>query len=368
MLDFTSALYLGMRHPSRLLRPWPSLTGGVPAALAEDPEARRVAQGIAALQGCERGAAGASTLHLFWDLFGMMAGPGVRIYVDSGAYPIARWGVERAAGRGAAVCSFPHHDAGALRRQLHRDRNCGGEPIVVSDTFCPACGRAAPLQEYRDCARACGGTLILDDTQALGIFGPSPGPEAPYGRGGGGMLAASGVFGDGVMAVSSLAKGFGAPLAVLAGSASAIAEFERRSETRSHCSPPSAASSHAAAHALAVNRNLGDALRLRLAGLVARFRAGAARAGVRFRGGIFPVQTLGPGPAGEVIALHRRLGELGVRAVPLWARPGAGARLSFLITARHEPEDVDRAVAALAQASRGRPPQQVDEYERRVWF
>jgi 8-amino-7-oxononanoate synthase len=368
MLDFTSALYLGMRHPSRSLRPWPSLTAGVPAALAEDPETRRVAQEIAVLQGCERGVAGASTLHLFWDLFGIMAGPSVRIYVDSGAYPIARWGVERAAGRGAAVCGFRHHDAGVLRRQLHRDRNCGGEAIVVSDTFCPACGRAAPLKDYRDCARSCGGTLILDDTQALGIFGPSPGRAAPYGTGGRGMLAAAGIAGDGVLAVSSLAKGFGAPVAVLAGSASAIAEFERKSQTRTHCSPPSAAAVHAAAHALAVNRSSGDALRLRLAGLVARFRAGATRAGFRFRGGIFPVQTLGPAPAGEIIALHRRLGELGVRAVPLWARPAAAARLSFLITARHEPRDVDRAVEALAQAGRGRPTRQVDGYERSFRF
>lgn len=341
-----------MRHPSRSLRPWPSLTAGVPAALAENSEARRVAQEIAALQGCERGTAGASTLHLFWDLFGMMAGPRTRIYVDSGAYPIARWGVERAAGRGAAVSSFRHLDAGALRRQLHR---CGGEPIVVSDTFCPACGRAAPLREYLDGARECGGALILDDTQALGIFGPAPGPAAPYGKGGGGMLRAAGIAGNGVLAVSSLAKGFGAPLAVLAGSAAAIAEFERKSQTRTHCSPPSAAAIHAAAHALAVNRSAGDALRLRLARLVARFRAGAARADFRFRGGIFPVQTLGPAPENEIIGLHRRLAELGIRAVPLWARAGAAARLSFLITARHEPRDVDRAVEALAQAGRGRP-------------
>ena len=35
VLDFTSASYLGLRHPRRTLRPWPRLTTGVPAALAE---------------------------------------------------------------------------------------------------------------------------------------------------------------------------------------------------------------------------------------------------------------------------------------------------------------------------------------------
>src|SRR5712692_3946714 len=133
MPDFTSALYLGMRHPSRSLRPWTRLTAGVPAALESLPESRRVAQEIAALQGCERGTLGTSTLHLFWDLFGILAGQRVRIYMDAGAYPIARWGVERAAARGAAVCSFRHHDPEALKRQLGRSPDYGLRPLVVTD-------------------------------------------------------------------------------------------------------------------------------------------------------------------------------------------------------------------------------------------
>ena len=34
VVDFTSALYLGMRHPSWSLRPWVQFTMGRPAALA----------------------------------------------------------------------------------------------------------------------------------------------------------------------------------------------------------------------------------------------------------------------------------------------------------------------------------------------
>ena len=41
--DFTSALYLGMHHPSRSLRGWDRLTTGVPAALGEPPRAARLA-------------------------------------------------------------------------------------------------------------------------------------------------------------------------------------------------------------------------------------------------------------------------------------------------------------------------------------
>ena len=43
------------------------------------------------------------------------------------------------------------------------------------------------------------------------------------------------------MIVSSLAKAFGAPLAVLAGSDAFMTVFEQESATRMHCSPPSVA-------------------------------------------------------------------------------------------------------------------------------
>ena len=71
MLDFTSALYLGLRHPSRSLRAWPALTAGQPAALESPARRFGVARQLAALQGCERATLLPSTLHLFWDLFGL---------------------------------------------------------------------------------------------------------------------------------------------------------------------------------------------------------------------------------------------------------------------------------------------------------
>jgi 8-amino-7-oxononanoate synthase len=367
MLDFTSALYLGMRHPSRSFRPWTTLTTGVPAALGGLPESRRVAQEIAALQGCERATLGTSTLHLFWDLFNMIAGEQVRIYVDAGVYPIARWGVERAAARGAAVSDFRHHDPDALRQQLRLGSGYGLRPVVVTDGFCPGCGQAAPLAAYRDCMRASGGLLIVDDTQALGIFGRSPGPEAPYGKGGGGMLVAANISGPDVLAVSSLAKGFGAPLAVLAGSNSAVENFELKSQTRMHCSPPSVAALRAAEHALAMNQTVGDALRLRLGRLVARFLKGAARVGYRFVGGLFPVLTLASPPHMDVVALHQQLLRRGIRTVPHWARAGRGARLSFLITARHAPEEIDRAAEALGQVNLRQLVRGVAERDKAVW-
>ena len=146
-----------------------------------------VARELAALQGCQRGSLAPSTLHLFWDLFGMMAGPRWAIFMDEGLYPIGRWGVERAAGRGVPVTWFPHHDPAALLRRLDQ-LPARRRPVVVADGLCPGCGGAAPIADYLQIVRARGGLLILDDTQALGILGHSPGPHNPYGRGGGGSL------------------------------------------------------------------------------------------------------------------------------------------------------------------------------------
>jgi len=346
--DFTSALYLGLRHPSRSLRPWDRLTVGAPAALAAPSGADGVARTLAALQGCAAATVATSTLHLFWDLFPILAGDGrVAIHVDAEAYPVARWGVERATARGVPVRTFAHHDVDDLKLGAGR----GLRPLVVTDGLCPGCGRSAPLRAYVEVARRCGGRVVVDDTQALGVLGAGPAPEAPYGRGGGGSPRWQDVAAPELVLVTSLAKGFGAPLATLAGPAELVERYEAESETRMHSSPPSVAVLRAAAHALELNRTHGDALRLRLARLVRHFRARLADLGLHVQGGLFPVQTLAPSAALDPAALHALLLERGVRAVLHRPRPGGRARLSFLITARHRFAEIDRAVDVLAAAT-----------------
>ncbi len=352
MLDFTSALYLGLRHGSESLQPWDRLTLGVPAALQAPPAAVAVARDLASLQGCEASTLGPSTLHLFWDLLGLIAREPVAVLVDDGSYPIARWGVERAAARGVPVRSFGHHDVKALREGVRLACGRGLRPVVVTDGVCPACGRVAPLAGYLETARAERGLLIVDDTQALGVLGQAPGPQAPYGIGGGGSLRFLGVSGPSVLLVASLAKGFGAPLASLSGSRALVQRFEALSETRVHCSPPSVAALHAALAALALNRTEGDARRAQLLANVRRFRAALAPSGLRPTSGLFPVQTLADLGRERAAALHEALLRAGVRTV-LHRSPGPGrAGLSFVLTALHTAEEVARAARTLLGVAR----------------
>ena len=351
MLDFTSALYLGMHHPSRSLRPWRQLTLGVPAALAEPPGAGEVAQGLAELQGCEQGVLMPSTLHLFWDLFGMLSRQPVTLYLDEGAYAIARWGAERAAATGLAVHRFRHHDPQALLCRITATMGRRTRPVIIVDGFCPACGRPAPVGAYLEILRRFGGLLVLDDTQSLGLLGETPDRHTPYGKGGGGVLRWSGQTGPDILLGSSLAKGFGVPVAVLAGSKDLVRRFATASDTRVHCSPPSSAVIGAAAHALAVNGFQGDRLRRRLTRRIGQFRKGLAQIGLSSTGDWFPVQTLRGISGTGAVRLQHRLSQRGVQAI--LSRPGneGQARLSFLITARHSAEEIDRCIDKLDQST-----------------
>jgi 8-amino-7-oxononanoate synthase len=347
-LDFTSALYLGLKHGSAQMLPWGQLTTGRPAALGEPPAAKQVAAGLAALMGCEAAILAPSTLHLFWDLFGFLSTAPIAVYFDAGSYPIARWGGERAMVRGVPVRRYPRHDEASLRRCIEADEALGLQPVVVADGYSPGLGRSAPVTAYLEAVRARGGYLILDDTQALGILGSNSGPQAPFGLGGGGTVRRSGVGGSAIVVVASLAKGLGVPIAVMAGSGVFVRAFKEHSATRLHCSPPSIASIHAAQHALDVNGTIGDLLRQRLALSVKRFRRRLAEIGLGVQGELFPVLTLSSIVGRAALMLHESLLCRGVCTVLHRPRGVEGARLSFLVTVDHRPEEIDLAVESVA--------------------
>ncbi len=364
-LDFTSALYLGLTHDSRSLDPWTQLTTGKPAALSSPPGAERVAADLAQLIGCERAVLAPSTLHLFWDLFGLLSKEPIAIYMDAGLYAVGRWGVERAAARGVPVRSFRHHDPQALDAVLACGRTGTRRPLIVTDGFCPACGTPAPLRAYLECARRYRGQLVIDDTQALGVLGHMPSAHMPYGFGGGGSLRWHRIRGADVMVVSSLAKGFGVPVAVLAGSRECVDGFQVRSDTLVHSSPPSTAVCSAATNALTINRSSGDVLRARLAGRVAKFRKCLAAVGVRPAGAQFPVQTFRFESRRGAEQFHDALLSQNIRSVLVGPRAEHRGGVALIVTARHTADQIEYAAQKIASVLscdvRG-----LDERERRA--
>ena len=352
MLDFTSALYLGFTHPSDSARPYRALTLGRPAALQEPPGAVAAATELAALQGCEAATLLPSTLHLFWDLFGMLGRRDATICIEATTYAIARWGVLRGASLGTPVFTFPYGDVAALERLIGGTEGQHRRPLIVCDAVRPGRNRQPPLAQYAALAARHGGCLVLDDTQGLGILGHAAEAAAPLGHGGGGALRHHALGGDHIIVGASLAKGFGVPVAVLSGSRAMVRCFEARSQTRIHASPPSVAVIHAARHALALNRHCGDAMRSRLSQRVRQFQRRLAQLCVGATGGDFPVQTLTPVKGIDTLAMHAGLLERRVRTVLHHDGNAAAARLSFILTAAQTANCIDQAVDALAQTLR----------------
>lgn len=346
MSDFGSALYLGLRHPSAALGAWDALTLGRPASSAEPPGARELAAGMAQLAGAAAATLLPSTLHLFFDLLPLLGTEPIAVLLDDACYPVARWGAQQAAARGSPLQSFPHGSVTQALKAATAAARAGRRPVLVADGYFPGAGALPPLRAYADIARRLDGYLVLDDTQAFGLFGREPGRAAPYGSGGGGSLRLHGLAGAHVVLGASLAKGFGVPCAVLAGDAALIRRFEAGSATRHHSSPPSVAAIRAGVCALQLNRTHGDALRSRLWSLVALWRDGLARHGLAARGGGFPVQTLELAPRIDGMRLHQLLSSAGIDTV--LQRDGGRATVSFLFRADHTRADIERAVGVLA--------------------
>jgi 8-amino-7-oxononanoate synthase len=360
MADFSSALYLGLRHPAAALPPWRGLTLGKPAALASPPGAAALATELAALQGCQAATLLPSTLHLFWDLFGMLARgrggaampaalpaacdlalPPYVTLVDGGAYQVARWGAQYGAACGMPMAVFARHDARAAAALARHWHQLGRRPVVLADGYCPGAPAAPPLAAYLDIAAEHGGLLVLDDTQVLGVLGDDGGGSL---RGHGLMTGYAGSL-QYVLLGASLAKGFGAPLAALSGSHEWVTRFEACSQTRRHCSPPSVAAIAAGLRALRLNRHHGDVLRRRLALRVAQLRSGLHVMGWACSGGQFPVQTLHLPEGLGAVAICAALARERVLAVP--QALGGREAISFVVRADHSQQDVAQALDAV---------------------
>jgi 8-amino-7-oxononanoate synthase len=345
VIDFTSALYLGLAHESASLSRWASLTHGRPAALGEVDGSANAAGRIAKAVGLDRGAMYPSTLHLFFDVFTCWATSQVIIFCDEVLYPIMRWGVDRATAASVPTLVFRHHDPGDLRRlmEIHATHR---RPIVVTDGVCTGCGRPAPIADYIQVARRSQGMLVVDDTQAFGILGERRN-GTPLGTGGGGSLRFWGVSGRDIVWGASLAKAFGVPAAVLAASSGMLGTLLREGPSRFHASPANAAEVAATERALRINEQRGDALRARVASLAEQLQHGLAELDLAKFSLPMPFQSTRSLDEKVATDLHALLSNRGVRCLVQQPRCRRGVSLTFLVTVDHEARDIDRVLSIL---------------------
>lgn len=351
MIDFATALYLGLQHPATQLGFYPALTTGAPASLATAPLATLLAAQAAELQGCEAGMVAPSTLHLAIDVFDRL-GRTHALIADEALYPVMRWGLERVMGMGVQVTWFRHGDLADLTRQI-KQRWGGRPPAVITDATRRE-GAPVPLARYLKLVQRYGGLIVVDHSQMLGLMGEHPSAPQPWGQGGGGALryAALGRT-QPVLLLASWAKAFGAPLATLCGPLNLVRDVARDGPTQTHCSSASETALRAGLNALALNQRDGARRRLQLLQLLQHLHLGLRRLA---RGKLpdlqtsrrnHPLQHLCLATAERTQALHTGLRASGFRTALLRQREGRYA-LAVILRANHRQSDIDALLLAMA--------------------
>lgn len=341
--DFTSALFLGQRHPSSRLRPWEEFTTGVPAALRESPSAGLLASGIAARQHAASGLVARSALHALVDVLEALPMPGDVLLIDQAAYPLAQWACWAAEARGVRVIRFPHRRPPA--------RPTAARTWIVTDGWCQGCGRPAPLAKMQTLILKGGGRVIVDDSLAFGVLGRQQG-GSPFGDGTG-TVRWSGLQPDGFVTVASLAKAYGTPVTVITGDDAAISAIAQRGSNRLHSSPPSAADINAGLDTLASPASAGRS-RIRLYRHTMWLRRALGDLGLKPEGLPFPV--VGTRVASLELARRWR-SELAGRQLQVLVqlpRCHPSAMLSAVVRSDHRQADLDRLVRGLAAVTRKR--------------
>ena len=352
VIDFTSSLYLGFNHNSQQIGPWTSLTTGKPAALYERPIDKKVANGLARLQGFEAGVLSKSTHLLFWDVIHLLSKKKkIVIYKDISHYPVVQAGLTSAANKGVKIYNFKAGDFQGLKRLIKSTLSAGFQPVIISEGWLLEKGCPAPLDKFYYLVKTYGGYLIVDDTQALGIIGVKPSKNNPYGYFGGGTFQYLGMdcHTDRIISITSLAKGFGVPLSVMSSNSNWIQDFLRLSKTRVHNSSPGVADVLAAENAIKLNLILGDQRRRLLLRNIIYFKKKLKKEGLNFKGHFFPIQILNNRNGNFPVNLYQRLLRLGYKVLLLKNPNNRMPLIGICITSVHSMDQINRLSNAISR-------------------
>jgi 8-amino-7-oxononanoate synthase len=216
------------------------------------------------------------------------------------------------------------------------------ERLVVTDSVFSMDGDLAPLPELLAMTRRAGASLMVDDAHGFGVLGPNGGGIVEH-------LGLGAVRPE--IYVATLGKSLGSAGAFVAGSETLIEYLIQRARSWVFSTAPPPALSAAALAALKIVQGEPER-RAHLHALIARFRAGAARAGLKLMPSLTPIQPLVIGRDADALAVSARLMDAGywVAAIRPPTVPEGTSRLRITLSAAHSEAEVDGLVEALREA------------------
>ena len=239
----------------------------------------------------------------------------------------------------ARVEIYPHADAAAARRLL----DAGGSSrrrLLVTESLFSMDGDAAPLGALAEAATATDSILVVDEAHAFGVLGP----------GGRGLCADAGVAPD--VLIGTLGKAAGTAGGFAAGAPALRDLLVNRARTfifTTALPPPVAAAATAAVGLIAGPE--GDRRRVLLAQRRQELAAPLVRSGLLPRQPIGPILPIVLGSEARALGAAAALRERGffVPAIRPPTVPPGSSRLRVTVSAAHDPADLARFGAALAE-------------------
>lgn len=237
---------------------------------------------------------------------------------------------------GARIQVFPHNDLRALEALL--DEGTDPAPrrtFVVAESYYSMDADGPDLRGLRDLCDAKGAVLVLDETHALGVFGPE----------GRGLAAAAGVVPDVLM--GALGKAFGVQGGFAAGAPELRAWLWNAARSFVYSTGISPLLARIGMARLTQVR-AGDALRDNLTAVARTLRQSLTELGVAPLGhGPIVPWVLGDADRALDLATRLRALDFHVQAIRPPTVPPGTSRLRLTVTARHTQQDILDLVSAI---------------------
>ena len=240
---------------------------------------------------------------------------------------------------------YANSDLADLEAKLLEAKAAGARrTVIVTDGVFSMDGYIAKLREICDLADRHGALVMVDDSHAVGVLGQQ----------GRGAIEHCGVLGRVDIVTGTLGKALGGSMGGFIAARQPVVDLLRQ-RARPYLFSNSVAPCLVAASRVAVRlARDGQDLRAQLAANARRFRAGLAKAGFTLLPGEHPIVPVMVGDAALAGRLSARLLELGIYVIGFSfpVVPRGQARIRTQLSAGHRPEQIDRAIAAFAQAGR----------------
>jgi len=243
---------------------------------------------------------------------------------------------------GGRLKRYTHASSAALDRLLAD--SAYERAVVATDGVFSMDGDIAPLRELAEVCRRRQAWLVVDDAHGLGVVGA---------RGRGSLEETAQGMDDVPVLVGTLGKAFGTFGAFIAGSEDLIEFLIQRARTYIFTTalPPAVAAATRAALRLADTESWR---RERLRMLIERFRSGALQLGLTLTDSRTPIQAVVLGEPRRALDASAALYARGIwiAAIRPPTVPQGTSRLRITLSAVHSDEQVERLLAALAEAAR----------------